>query len=91
MVDDGQNINQLLSLISKKEPDLVEFRLDQLSNFGTLEAIAREKTVPAIATEKSNRDAATREKLLLGAASAGFEFIDVDLASLPKPAISEVK
>ncbi len=78
-------------MISKKEPDLVEFRLDRIRNWGTLEAIAREKTVPAIATDKSNRGTVTREKLLVGAASAGFEFIDVDLASLPSSTISEVK
>ncbi len=70
---------------------MVEFRLDKLSNFGTLEAIAREKTAPAIATDKSNRDASTREKLLLGAASAGFEFVDVDLASMPSHTIDEVR
>ncbi len=70
---------------------MVEFRLDKLSNFGTLEAIARQKTVPAIATEKSIRDSAIREKLLLGAASAGFEFVDVDLASPPRPPIRDLK
>ncbi len=78
-------------MISKKEPDLVEFRLDRIRDWGTLEALAREKTVPAIATDKSNRGSATRDKLLIGAASAGFEFIDVDLASLPSSTISEVK
>jgi 3-dehydroquinate dehydratase-1 len=91
MLDERQNVGQLLGLISKKEPDLVEFRLDKLSNFGTLETIAREKTVPAIATEKSNRDSAMREKLLLGAASAGFDFVDIDLGSPPRPPIRDLK
>lgn len=91
MVDDNQNIDQLLGMISNKEPDLVEFRLDKLNNFRTVEAIAREKTAPAIATDKSNRDAATKQKLLLEAASAGFEFIDIDLASMPRHMIHEVK
>jgi 3-dehydroquinate dehydratase type I len=38
-------------------------------------------TFPAIATDKSSRDAALTKKLLLGAASAGFEYIDLDSAS----------
>ncbi len=92
MVDGSENIDQLLGLISQKKPDLVEFRLDNLSNSGALEDIARKKTFPAIATDKSNRNAATTVKLLLGAASAGFEFVDVDLASpQTKPTVPKVK
>lgn len=91
IVDDTQNMDQLLGMTSKKEPDLVEFRLDKIRNLGTLEVIARDKTAPAIATDKSNRKTATREKLLVGAASAGFEFIDIDLASMHSSTIHEVK
>jgi 3-dehydroquinate dehydratase type I len=92
MVDDSENIDQLLGHVSQKKPDLVEFRLDKLSNFATIEEIARKKTFPAIATDKSDRDAGTTEKLLLSAASAGFEFVDLDLSyPLAKAAVRQVK
>ena len=81
MVDGSENLDQLMGLLSQKKPDLVEFRLDNLSNFAALEDIAHKKTFPAIAADKSNRDAATTRKRLMTAASSGFEFIDLDLAS----------
>lgn len=92
MVDDDKNVDQLMALISKKNPDLVEFRLDKLSSFGAVDEIARKKTFPAIATDKSKRDVAMTSKLLLGAASAGFELVDVDLSSpLAGDAVRQVK
>jgi len=81
MVDGSENLDQLMGLLSQKKPDLVEFRLDNLSNFAALEDIAHKKTFPAIAADKSNRDAATTRKRLMTAASSGFEFIDLDLVS----------
>lgn len=91
-VDDNENIDQLMGLISEKNPDLVEFRLDKLSSFGALQEIARKKTFPAIATDKSNRDADMTSERLLAAASAGFELVDVDLYSpLASTAVRQVK
>lgn len=81
MVDGNQNVEQLISLLSQKRPDLVEFRLDNLNNFTTLEDIAHKKTFPGIATDRSNRDTAVTKRLLITAASSGFEFVDLDLAS----------
>ena len=80
MVDGNQDVEQLILRLSQKKPDLVEFRLDNLNNFTTLEAIAHKKTFPAIATDRSNRDTALTKKLLLTAASSGFEFVDLDLS-----------
>lgn len=90
MAEGSHNLDQLLALISEKQPDLVEFRLDGLNSSQTIEEIGRKKTFAAIATDRSDRDLATKEKLLLAAASAGFEFIDVDLDAA-RPAVSEVK
>lgn len=81
MVDGSENVDQLMGLLSQKKPDLVEFRLDNLSNSVAIEDIAHKKTFPAIATDKSNRDEAITKKRLMTAASSGFEFIDLDLAS----------
>lgn len=92
MVDGSETLDNLLSAISQKKPDLVEFRLDNLTNSGTLEEIAKKKACPAIATDKSCRDIATTKKLLLEAASAGFEFVDLDSASpLTRATIPELK
>jgi len=81
MVDGSENVDQLMGLLSEKKPDLVEFRLDNLTNFAAIEDIAHKKTFPVIATDKSNRDAAATKKRLMTAASSGFELIDLDLAS----------
>lgn len=58
---------------------MVEFRIDSLNNLNEIEDVANKKHWLAVATDRSNRPAATKEKLLLGAASAGFELIDVDV------------
>jgi 3-dehydroquinate dehydratase I len=81
MVDGSENVDQLMGLLAQKKPDLVEFRLDNLSNFAAIEDIAHKKTFPVIAADKSNVDAANTKKRLMTAASSGFEFIDLDLAS----------
>ena len=79
MVTDNEDIGELLDQIAQKKPDIVEFRLDTLSDFSTVEKISKLKQYPAIATIKSKRD--NSKKFLLGAASSGFEFVDVDLTS----------
>jgi len=81
MIDGSEDIDQLMAVLSQKKPDLVEFRLDNLNNFAAIEDIAHKKTFPLIAADKSNRDAAATRKRLMTAASSGFEFVDLDLAS----------
>lgn len=75
-----ESLDQLLSQITSGRPDIVEFRLDRL-DLTSVEVLARKKTSPAIATDKANRISATRRKLLLAAASSGFEYVDVDASS----------
>jgi len=92
MVNDGENITDLIERISQKKPDIVEFRLDNLRELSALRIIAQKKGFPAIATDKSNRVPAASEKLLSEAASTGFEYVDIDLASpLAKDCIRQVK
>jgi 3-dehydroquinate dehydratase type I len=92
MVDDGEDIADLVERISQKKPDIVEFRLDRVHEIRTLGIIAQKKGFPAIATDKSNRDPEASEKLLSEAASAGFEYVDVDLASpLARETIGRMK
>ena len=81
MVDGNQDVEQLLSMLSQKRPDLVEFRFDNLTNVTKLDEIAHKKTFQAIASDRSNRDAAMTRKLLMTAAASGFEFVDLDIAS----------
>lgn len=92
MVDEAENIANLIERISMKKPDFVEFRLDRVRDLTSLKDIAQKKGFPAIATDKSNRDPAASKKLLSKAASAGFEYVDIDLASpLAKDTINQVK
>ena len=80
-VDENEGIDHLLERVAQKNPDFVEFRLDRVSNAETIENIARKKSCLSIATDRSNRDYAAKEKLLLGAATAGFDFVDIDISS----------
>jgi 3-dehydroquinate dehydratase type I len=63
--------------VSAKKPDLVEFRLDELNDTNLLNRIAKKKTCPIIATDKSGRPSTT--PLLNEAAALGFDFIDIGL------------
>jgi len=74
------NTMEIIERILKKEPDLVEFRLDSLHDTSILKTIAKNKFCPIIATDRSHRDPLDSEKMLLNAAEMGFDFIDVDLA-----------
>lgn len=77
----SEDIDQLLTQITQKQPDIVEFRLDKLNDLNAVEMIARKKTIPAIATDRALRDPAIGKKLLLSAASSGFEYVDIDVSS----------
>jgi 3-dehydroquinate dehydratase type I len=76
----GTEFNRVLDQVTQKQPDLVEFRLDRLNEISLLEQITETKSYPAIATVKTKEEAMAK-KLLLAAASAGFEFVDVDISS----------
>ena len=81
MPERSEDIEQLLTQISQKQPDIVEFRLDKLNDLNAIEMIARKKMIPAIATDRAVRGPDTGKKLLLAAASSGFEYVDVDVLS----------
>ncbi len=72
------SIPTLLNRIRSKEPDLVEYRLDYLTESSALETIAKSKVCPLIAADRSGRKQSGT--FLLKAADVGFDFIDVDLS-----------
>jgi 3-dehydroquinate dehydratase type I len=72
------SIPNLLNRIHSKEPDLVEYRLDYLTDSSALEMLAKSKVCPIIATDRSGRKQSGT--LLLDAAYAGFDLVDVDLS-----------
>lgn len=76
--------------MTEKQPDLVEFRTDRLRNLSILEHIPERKPFPAIITHKSAR--AGVGKILLQAAEAGFDFVDVGLDSdITKSELKEIR
>ena len=75
-----KNLTELIESITKKKPDLVEFRLDHLKDSSPLERIANNKQFRIIATDKSNRNPSESMRMLLDAAQTGFDMVDVDLA-----------
>jgi 3-dehydroquinate dehydratase type I len=71
-------------LIRKAEElhvDFIEVRLDFLKADDKLEWLSSAKKVPLIATDRSRRNEAERQALLLKAAKAGFQYVDTDLSS----------
>jgi 3-dehydroquinate dehydratase-1 len=74
------DLTELTERIAGKEPDLVEFRLDHLNDSSLLETIAKNNPCRIIATDRSHRNPLESKKMLLDAAQAGFDFVDVDLA-----------
>jgi 3-dehydroquinate dehydratase type I len=81
VVEQNIDVDELIDRISSKNPDIVEFRTDNLSETSILEVIAQKKKFAAIATDKASREPAAKSKLLTTAATAGFDFVDVDLCS----------
>jgi 3-dehydroquinate dehydratase-1 len=85
-----ERIPNLLKQISSKNPDVVEYRLDYLTEPSPLEIIMKGKRCPIIATDRSRRKQS--RSLLLSAAELGFDFIDVDISfPLARSIIKEVK
>jgi len=92
MLSQDSDPSELMDRISSKKPDLVEFRTDNLSDPTILRAIAkRKKTFTSIATDKANRDATIRRRLLVSAATAGFEFVDVEFRPDDRSVLDEIK
>ena len=75
------DVPSLLDKIQAKKPDLVEYRLDYLADRSVLKTVATSKTCPIIATDRSDRNQTESRDLLLHAAEAGFDFVDVNLSS----------
>mgnify|MGYP001116243342 CR=1 FL=1 len=81
MIKDDDDVGELIEQVSKKQPDLVEFRFDNVQDFSIIEKVGHEKRLPAIATDKAEREASVIKKLLLTAATSDFEFVDVNSAN----------
>lgn len=80
----------LVKRISSKEPDLVEYRLDYLTESSALETIVKSKHCPIIATDRSHRKKS--RTLLLNAAEMGFDIVDVDISlSFARTVIKQLK
>lgn len=71
-------IPSLLKRITPKKPELIEYRLDYLTESSALETIVKNKRCPIIATDRSRRKQSIT--LLLNAAEIGFDLIDVDIS-----------
>ena len=73
------DLKPLVERISRKEPDLVEFRIDSLHTPGPLSGVARAGSYQTIATDRSQKTPSEMKKLLIDATEAGFDYVDVDL------------
>jgi 3-dehydroquinate dehydratase type I len=73
------DLKELTERIVGKDPDLVEFRLDNLKDSSLLKAIPK-NNYRIIATDRSRRNPLESKRMLLDAAQLGFDFVDVDLA-----------
>jgi 3-dehydroquinate dehydratase type I len=91
MLTDDVNIDELMEQITSKKPDLVEFRIDRLNDRKLLEVIAKKKSSPIIATDRSNRDRTGRRKELAHAAGLGFDFVDLELTSAKPADVKQLK
>jgi len=77
-----KTVGEALTLIRKAEEnhaDFVEVRLDILERKAQLEDFTGPVKTPLIATDKSKRQEADRQSMLLSAAKSGFKYVDADL------------
>ena len=79
MVRDDTNIGAMIECISSKKPDLVEIRIDKLHERRPLEEIAKKKSFPIIATDRSDRDRRSKLDQLSDAAGLGFDIVDIEI------------
>jgi 3-dehydroquinate dehydratase type I len=86
-----KTVDEAFSLIKQAElqyADLIEIRLDSLTNHDRIAEIPRCSKTPLIATNKSLNNhggfvgnETERQKILLNAANNGFTYVDVDLGT----------
>ena len=86
-----KTVEEAFSLIKQAEAqnaDLIEIRLDSLTNHDRIAEIPRCTKTPLIATNKSQKyhgnfsgNETERQKILLTAAKNGFTYVDVDLGT----------
>lgn len=89
-----KNNGEAIRLIEEAEnaqADLIEVRLDYLEEFRNLQDLAKSTRLPLIATNKLKTEhgffsgtETDRQQTLLDAAKKGFEYVDVDFASLKR-------
>jgi len=78
MIRDDTNIGAMMECISSKKPDLVEIRIDKLHERRSLEEVAKKKSFPIIATDRSDRDQRSKLDQLSLAAGLGFDIVDIE-------------
>ena len=86
-----KTVTEALDLIKQAEvqhADLIEIRLDSLTDFEGIEKVATSAKIPLIATNRSkdfggnfSGNETERQQILLTAAKSGFEYVDIDLCS----------
>jgi len=79
-----KTVNDAQVRIKKAEDsnvDFVEVRLDLLKTDVQLEDLAANRKMTFIAADRSRRNEADRQTLLLKAAKTGFQYVDADLSS----------
>ncbi|HXX72387.1 MAG TPA: type I 3-dehydroquinate dehydratase [Candidatus Acidoferrales bacterium] len=91
MIDDRTDIGSLMEQISLKKPDLMEIRLDKLHNREILKEVADRKSLPTIATDKSDRSLASKLEQYAYAADMGIDFADLDLANADAATVKQLK
>jgi len=91
MIDDHTNIGSLMEQISLKKPDLMEIRLDKLHNREILKQVADRKSLPTIATDKSDRSLTSKLEQYAYAADMGIDFADLDFANADAATVKQLK
>ena len=90
-IEDDTEIDALMKQVTAKKPDLVEFRLEKLHERTQLEEIARKKSFPIIATDRSDRDQQKKREQLYYAAALGFDLIDLEVATADVATVKSMK
>ena len=86
----ARSVPSLRKRIYPKQPDLIEYRLDYVTESSVLRSLVKNKRCPIIATDRSRRKLS--KALLLKAAEVGFDYVDVDIQSPSIPVmIRELK
>jgi 3-dehydroquinate dehydratase type I len=73
---------QLINRAEEIQADFIEVRLDNIEKNSSklVDLTSRQKT-PLIAADRSRKNEADRQALMLNAAKSGFQYVDVDLSS----------